>query len=98
MTIPLNTSLNPLVVISGSVDPTSVAVSAMAATLYIKTDNLNVYIKQDNGLSTNWTLYGTPVADYIPSDNTKWLNPQPTTVQGALNRIAAVVGASSPIP
>jgi hypothetical protein len=35
---------------------------------------------------------------YTPSDSTKWVSPQPTTIKQALDRLAAVVGASTPIP
>lgn len=54
------------------------------------------------------TITGTPSAttllslsqyeSYTPSDSSKWANPQPTTVKQALDRIAAVVGLSIPIP
>lgn len=35
---------------------------------------------------------------YTPADISKWVNPQPTTLKEAIDRIAAVVGAGTPIP
>lgn len=54
-TIPAqNLDLNSVVsIVSGSADPTSVATSAPAGSLYLRT-NGNCYLKQDAGSSTNW--------------------------------------------
>lgn len=35
---------------------------------------------------------------YTPANSAKWANPQPTTVKEALDRIASVVGLTTPIP
>lgn len=39
-----------------------------------------------------------PNDPYTPSNSANWTNPIPTTIQQALDRIAAVVGANTPIP
>lgn len=44
---------------SGTVDPTSVAVSADKASFYLNTSNGNLYKKNDNGSSTNWSQIAT---------------------------------------
>lgn len=52
-------------------------------------------------IAGNYSLILTAHSQYInytPSDSTKWANPQPTTITQAINRIAAVVGATVPIP
>lgn len=38
----------------GTSDPTSVAQSAYRGSIYLNTSNGNLYVKQDNGLSTSW--------------------------------------------
>jgi hypothetical protein len=35
---------------------------------------------------------------YTPADHTKWAGTPPKTVQEAIDRIAAVLGATTPIP
>jgi hypothetical protein len=40
----------------------------------------------------------TATVTYAPADTSKWVNPQPTTIQQAIDRIAAVVGNLTPIP
>ena len=42
-------------IISGTVDPTSVATNGLKGSLYLNTSNSNVYVKQDNGSTTSWT-------------------------------------------
>lgn len=44
---------------SGTVDPTSVAVSADSGSLYENTSTGNVYKKNDNGSTTNWSQLAT---------------------------------------
>lgn len=92
------TNLSPIIIIAGTSDPTLVAVNASAFTLYLNVNTLNTYTKQDEGLTTNWTLNGAVVPDYTPADNTKWASPVPTSIKSAIDRISAVVGASTPIP
>lgn len=41
-------------ILTGTVDPTSVATSANAGSLYQNTSNSNIYKKNDNGSTTNW--------------------------------------------
>lgn len=88
--------------ISGTVDPSSVAVSANTGTQYIyintSTGVQTLFVKNDDGLTTNWTSLGPVTSDYTPSDPTKWASPAPTKIQAALDRIAAVVGNVTPIP
>lgn len=43
-------------VISSTVNPTSVAVSANAGSLLLNTSSGNLYKKNDNGSTTNWSL------------------------------------------
>lgn len=43
---------------------------------------------------TSYAQYG----GYTPLTSARWANPQPTTIKEALDRIAAVVGATVPIP
>jgi hypothetical protein len=53
-------SLNDAVkIITGTTDPTSVAVSAPKGSLYLNTSNGNIYKKQDAGSSTNWVRLST---------------------------------------
>lgn len=42
--------------LSGTVDPSSVATSAPAGSLYLNTSSGNVYKKNDSGLTTNWSV------------------------------------------
>ncbi len=46
-------------ILSGTTDPTSVAVSAPIGALYIHTSNGNLYRKLDAGSSTNWVQVGS---------------------------------------
>ena len=41
---------------------------------------------------------GAAVAGYTPGNAARWANPQPTTVQEAVDRIADVLGDPNPIP
>lgn len=43
-------------------------------------------------------IAGASAAPYTPADSSKWAGAAPTTIKQALDRIAAVVGASVPIP
>lgn len=43
-------------ILSGTVDPTSVATSAPKGSIYLNTSNGNTYKKTDSGSSTNWTI------------------------------------------
>lgn len=43
-------------ILSGTVDPTSVATSAPKGSLYLNTSNGNTYKKTDSGSSTNWII------------------------------------------
>lgn len=47
--------LNSASILSGTVDPTSVATTGQIGSLYLNTSNGNVYRKTDNGSSTNWS-------------------------------------------
>jgi hypothetical protein len=77
-----------------------------AALSFVTTGNGAPNVQFDSaGLTPTYT--GGPVLtyssysqyeSYTPSDSTKWVNPQPTTVKQALDRIAAVVGLITPIP
>ncbi len=44
---------------TGTVDPSSTATSAVKGSLYINSSNGNTYQKTDNGSSTNWTVVGS---------------------------------------
>lgn len=46
-------------VMSGTVDPTSVATSAPIGSIYLNTTNGNTYRKLDTGSSTNWQVVGS---------------------------------------
>lgn len=46
-------------VMSGTVDPTSVATSAPVGSIYLNTSNGNTYRKLDAGSSTNWSVVGS---------------------------------------
>jgi hypothetical protein len=46
-------------ILSGSVDPTSVATSAPVGSIYLNTSNGNLYRKVDAGSSTNWQKVGS---------------------------------------
>lgn len=46
-------------IMSGTTDPTSVAVSAPAGSIYLNTSSGNVYKKNDAGSTTNWSQFTT---------------------------------------
>lgn len=46
-------------ILSGTVDPTSVATTAQKGSIYLNTSNSFVYKKNDNGSSTNWSALST---------------------------------------
>lgn len=49
--------------------------------------------------SVDWSTFNAKQsASYTPGDSGDWANPQPTTIQEAIDRIAAVVGGVVPIP
>lgn len=56
--LPLNVQ-NTCQIITGSLTPTSSAVSAPKCSMYMSTGTGSVYIKQDAGSSTNWNALGT---------------------------------------
>lgn len=73
-------------ILSSSVDPTSSATSAPKGSALFNTSNGNLYIKQDAGSSTNWTLVAGPSTvvptlqvltsgsgTYTTPANTKWI-------------------------
>jgi hypothetical protein len=45
-------------ILSGTVDPTSVATLGVKGSVYLNTSNGNLYQKTDNGSSTNWVIVG----------------------------------------
>lgn len=49
-------------VISGTVDPTALAVYGLPGWIYIKTDTQQIFIKSDSGLSVAWTEKGGSAA------------------------------------
>ena len=44
-------------ILTGSVDPTSVATAANKGSLYLNNSTSNIYKKNDNGTTTNWTIF-----------------------------------------
>jgi hypothetical protein len=75
-TLKQNLSLNGAAyILSGTVNPSSVATSAPAGSLYLNTSTGAVYKKTDAGSSTNWSEL-TPAATYAWSgyhaDNCTW--------------------------
>lgn len=45
-------------IITGTVDPTSSATNATTGSIYLDTSTGDVYKKNDNGLTTNWSKFG----------------------------------------
>ena len=101
-----NAAKSAILVISGSVDPTAVAVEAVKGTLYVRKDNGTLYQKQDDGLTVNWVLNnaaggggggGTPVlaADPgAPALDEQWIlrtaPTAPTFITGVIGQIVAL--------
>ena len=54
--------------ISGALDPSAVAVDAMAGSLYQSTSG-TIYVKQDNGSSTNWLPIGVAAPSSLSTIN-----------------------------
>jgi hypothetical protein len=88
-----------MIIISGIVDPTlGDGIEAEMGTTYFKTNSNQIYIKIDNSTPTLWELSGLiDRSNYVPSDPTKWASPQPITLSEAIDRMAAVIGLSTPI-
>lgn len=74
------------------------AISGVQATYIGTADSIPQVVTLTNSAPSPVLLNYGPALGYTPSDSTKWANPQPTTVQQALDRIAAVVGGVTPIP
>jgi hypothetical protein len=49
---------NQVSIEAGSADPSSSATDGLEGSLYLSTSEKNLFIKQDNGSSTNWSLLG----------------------------------------
>lgn len=62
-----------------------------------QTDSGSVPSSISGSYTLNLTAH-SQYESYTPADTSKWVNPQPTTIKQAIDRIAAVVGASVPIP
>lgn len=60
--IQFGTAANSPATLSGAVDPTSSAVSAGKGSIYMSTSTGILYVKQDNGSSTNWTALSAATA------------------------------------
>jgi hypothetical protein len=85
-----------------------IASSNLASTLSISgtgtqltLDSVSTPIASNITLTSPATITYTSFANgvaYTPADASKWVAPAPTTVQQALDRLAAVVGSSTPIP
>jgi hypothetical protein len=87
---------------SGTVDPTSVATSANKGSLYLNTSNGNVYRKTDNGSTINWTAMGTAsgllaistkTANYTLTLSDDYVEGDATAGDIALTLPSVVVGA-----
>ncbi len=61
---PSITFSNGVMSISGSLNPSSVAVSAPAGSVYLSTNGFS-YVKQDSGSSTNWTRISYSTGDVV---------------------------------
>jgi hypothetical protein len=57
-------------ILTGSFDPSVTAVNAPSGSLYLSTSTARLYIKQDSGLSTNWTNTLSPSTGWSLSGNT----------------------------
>jgi hypothetical protein len=57
------------IITGNNADPTVSAVDAVSGSMYMQDGTQNVYIKQDNGSTTNWALVSTSaaLANYIPT-------------------------------
>lgn len=71
-------------IISGTTDPTSSAVDAQQSSLYLNAADGHMYIKRDNGLSTNWTAPITNIQQVLTVGKS---GAQYTTITDALNAI-----------
>ena len=69
-------------ILTGTVDPTSVAQDAQAGSLYMRVGSINLlYQKQDAGLTTNWLALGTgTLVDYLDPISTTLPNVGGTSV------------------
>jgi hypothetical protein len=57
------------IITGNATDPTVTAVDAVSGSLYIRGGTSSLYVKQDNGSTTNWSLISTSAAllNYIPT-------------------------------
>ena len=64
-----NAAKSVVLTISGSIDPSAVAVDAIKGTLYIRKDTPKIYQKQDDGLTVNWVENSSAPAVALTSIN-----------------------------
>jgi hypothetical protein len=55
---------NTVSFLSGTQNPQSVATNAGIGSMFLNTSNGNIYVKQDTGSSTNWTMLGNSGTNY----------------------------------
>jgi hypothetical protein len=101
---PIDTSFYSRIIICGIyVDRTGSGIttippsSSFAQSLLMDNTTGILYYSNSSSLGSVWTPLTGGGASYTPGDPSKWSG-SPTTMQQAIDRIAAVVGASTPIP
>jgi hypothetical protein len=57
-------------ILTGTVNPSSVATAGVEGSLYLNQSSGITYQKQDNGSSTNWKAFFTSLASYLPTVQT----------------------------
>jgi hypothetical protein len=91
----LNVNAQFLTDTSGSAT-TTIPAAASAGGFILQ--NGTIYYASGNIHVANWIPISGGGSAYVPGDTSKWNTPYPTTIQQAIDRIAAVVGAITPIP
>ena len=91
---------------SGITDPTfAPGLNFPRNTVYFKTDSSDIYVKLDDGLSTNWSLQGIAASESLGGEvllkSNNFSGSTPSDIKDALDRMASVLVALNsnlPIP